>query len=160
MHWETVSHSHSDTVACGRLLGKAVPPGSVIALDGDLGAGKTCFVKGLAQGINQTDPDEVTSPTFTILQEYGGRVPLYHFDAYRLAGPGDLESIGFDEYLGGRGVAVIEWADNLGAAIPRECLRVRISVVDGTTRRIAFSARGDAHVAALARLRQACEGGF
>jgi tRNA threonylcarbamoyladenosine biosynthesis protein TsaE len=158
MRWEMESHSHAETVTCARTLGRLLGPGCVIGLDGDLGAGKTCFVKGLAQGINQTDPDDVTSPTFTILQEYGGRIPLYHFDLYRLAGADDLDGIGFDEYLGGRGIAAIEWAESISGALPRDCLRVRITVVDDLIRRISFIARGAVYADVLERFRHAVEG--
>ncbi len=107
----------SSSASC---LGAQLSAGCVIGLVGDLGAGKTCFIKGLAEGLNNTPASEVTSPTFTILQEYPGPVPLYHFDAYRLSGSHDLEAIGFEDYVGTDGVAVIEWADRISDALPEK----------------------------------------
>ena len=102
-----LSGSSSETVRRGGTLGACLAAGSVVGLTGDLGAGKTCFIKGIAAGLNNTPESDVTSPTFTILQEYPGPVPLYHFDAYRLSGSADLEAIGFEDYVSGDGVAVM-----------------------------------------------------
>ena len=98
--------------------------GDVILLVGGLGAGKTQFVKGLAKGMGLTAP--VTSPTFTLMQVYPGDTPLYHFDLYRLRSSAELAAIGFDEYIGREGVAVIEWPDLFPDAMPDECLRIDI----------------------------------
>ena len=119
--------------------------GSVIGLVGDLGAGKTCFIKGVACGISNTDENEVTSPTFTILQEYGGEVPLYHFDAYRLSGVEDLEDIGFDDYIGGSGVTVVEWADRISSAFPEDYLLINVDILGENKRSFVFSASGLKH---------------
>lgn len=137
------SSPHSSrTVDLGRRLGSCLEAGCVIGLIGELGAGKTCFIKGLAEGLNNTPADEVTSPTFTILQEYPGAVPLYHFDAYRLGGSGDLEAIGFDEYIGTDGVAVIEWADRISDALPEEMLKIVIEQPSENERLFACRASG------------------
>lgn len=129
------TETHEESVRAGRLLGKVLDAGCVIGLTGDLGAGKTCFVKGLANGLNDVNENDVTSPTFTILQVYDGRVPLYHFDAYRLAGTEGLVDIGFDEYIDGNGVSVIEWADNILEAFPPDRMIIDIRLKQGGHRR-------------------------
>jgi len=113
----TISHSAEETIACGHTLAATLRRGDVLALCGDLGAGKTHFVKGLASGLGTSTP--VTSPTFTLIHEYpGGRLPLYHFDFYRLDDEDEALKIGLDEYLDGDGVCVIEWADKFPALLP------------------------------------------
>jgi len=120
------SATHADTVRLGRLLAGLLQPGMVIALIGDLGAGKTTLVKGIASGLLNIDEREVTSPTFTIVQEYSGAMPLYHVDAYRLDSALDLEAVGFEDYIDGNGVTVIEWADRITDALPPETLTISI----------------------------------
>jgi tRNA threonylcarbamoyladenosine biosynthesis protein TsaE len=120
------SATHADTVRLGRLLAGLLRPGMVIALVGDLGAGKTTLVKGIASGLLNIDEREVTSPTFTIVQEYSGAMPLYHVDAYRLDSALDLEAVGFEDYIDGNGVTVIEWADRITDALPPETLTISI----------------------------------
>jgi tRNA threonylcarbamoyladenosine biosynthesis protein TsaE len=149
------SRSSSSTVAQGKLLGAHLRAGCVIGLVGELGAGKTCFIKGIAEGLNNTPESEVTSPTFTILQEYPGPVPLYHFDAYRLSGSNDLEAIGFEDYIGADGIAVIEWADRIQDALPDEALLITIEAVSENERRFICRARGTHHCALLASFRAA-----
>jgi tRNA threonylcarbamoyladenosine biosynthesis protein TsaE len=113
----TISQSADETVACGRAQASLLRRGDVLALCGDLGAGKTHFVKGLAAALG-TDA-AVTSPTFTLIHEYpGGRLPLYHFDFYRLNDEDEALKIGLDEYLDGDGVCVIEWADKFKKLLP------------------------------------------
>ena len=116
---------------------------------GDLGAGKTCFVKGLANGLNDVPEIEVTSPTFTILQAYEGAVPLYHFDAYRLEGIEDLGNIGFEDYVYGQGVSVIEWVDKIREALPEEHLLIEIELKADENRYFKCSAEGAKHEAVL-----------
>jgi tRNA threonylcarbamoyladenosine biosynthesis protein TsaE len=121
----------------GRKLSENLVPGSVIALEGDLGAGKTTLTRAIADGLGVTDP--VTSPTFTIINEYGGgRLPLYHFDVYRLAGPGvydALDDIGWEEYFYGKGVCIVEWADEIQDVLPPDAVRIRLSGTDSPSRR-------------------------
>ena len=114
-----ISKSPEDTFALGKQIGESVAPGSVLTLVGDLGVGKTVFTQGLAAGLGISDA--VNSPTFTIVQEYEtGRIPLYHFDVYRLADPEELEEIGYEEYFFGEGVCLIEWPSRIEELIP-EC---------------------------------------
>ena len=113
----TISASADETIALGRTVAAALRRGDVLALCGDLGAGKTHFVKGLAAGLGTSA--SVTSPTFTLLHEYpGGRLPLFHFDFYRLDHADEALKIGLDEYLDGDGACVIEWADKFPALLP------------------------------------------
>lgn len=119
------SDSPEQTLQIGRMLGESAVPGEVYALDGDLGVGKTVFTKGFAEGLGIEEP--VSSPTFTILQIYeDGRIPLYHFDAYRIEEPEEMEEIGFDEYVDGDGVCLIEWAGRIEELLPRDTRIVHI----------------------------------
>lgn len=123
------SNSPEDTYELGRTMGESITPGSVIALDGDLGAGKTLFTQGLAAGLGITEP--VNSPTFTIMQIYeSGRLPLYHFDVYRIDDPYEMEEVGFDDFIYGDGVSVIEWPDRIAELmdqIPDPYTEIRIT---------------------------------
>jgi len=119
------SFSPEDTFALGVKLGAEARPGQIYMLNGDLGVGKTVFTQGLARGLHIDEP--VSSPTFTILQEYeSGRLPLYHFDVYRLGEPEELEEIGCDDYFFGNGVCLIEWANLIQELIPVDRCLVRI----------------------------------
>ena len=110
------TNSPMETEAIGAALGKILPPGSVIAYRGDLGAGKTAFTRGLARGLGCTEI--VTSPTYTIVNEYlGGRIPLFHFDMYRLRSSDDLFDIGWDDYLERGGICAVEWSENVDDAM-------------------------------------------
>lgn len=128
--------SVEETMALGRRLTETLSPGAVVALDGDLGAGKTHLVKGIAAGLG-IPPETVRSPTFTILHAYDeGRLPLYHFDAYRIGDPSEFEAIGFEEYAYGEGVTVIEWASRVENLLPSDVLRLRLTHVSAHERRI------------------------
>jgi tRNA threonylcarbamoyladenosine biosynthesis protein TsaE len=129
------THSPAETEAVGRRLAEQLQPGDVVALTGELGAGKTCLVKGIAAGLGIAET--VTSPTFTIIHEYGGgRLPLYHVDLYRLDTPEQALAVGIEDYLTGNGITVIEWAEKIEPLLPARALRVRISISDDTARRI------------------------
>ena len=111
-----ITNSPQETEALGQKLGQKLPAGTVIAYRGDLGAGKTAFTRGLARGLGIQDP--VTSPTYTIVNEYlGGRVPLFHFDMYRLHSADDLFDIGWDDYLERQGICAVEWSENVAEAL-------------------------------------------
>jgi len=130
----TISHSAEETAAFGRSLAVSLRKGDVLALCGDLGAGKTHFVKGVADGLGAGDV--VTSPTFTLIHEYvGGRLPLFHFDFYRLEDEDEALKIGLEEYLEGDGVCAIEWAEKFPALLPAETRWFRFSH-SGDDRRI------------------------
>ena len=119
------SHSPDETLEIGRRMGEEARAGEVYALAGDLGVGKTVFTKGFAQGLGIDEA--VSSPTFTILQIYeGGRLPLYHFDVYRIEEPKEMEEIGLDEYLDGDGVCLIEWAGRIADLLPEDVIIIRI----------------------------------
>ncbi len=132
MTYET--NSPEETERVGEALGRIVRPGTVIAYRGDLGAGKTAFTRGLARGLGYAEP--VTSPTYTIVNEYlGGRLPLFHFDMYRLRSAEDLWDIGWEDYLDRGGVCCVEWSENVAEALENP-LTISIEKLGDTTRRI------------------------
>ncbi len=131
---EYLTNSEAATQALGRRLGERLAPGAVVAFTGDLGAGKTAFTRGLAEGLGITD--RVTSPTFTIVNEYeGGRLPLFHFDLYRLGSSEELFEIGWEDYLSRGGVCAVEWSENAADALEEDAVRVDIRRGDGEDRR-------------------------
>lgn len=122
---ELLSHSPEDTEDIGARLAEQLEPGAVVAFTGDLGAGKTAFTRGLARGLGI--PDRITSPTFTIVNEYeGGRLPLFHFDMYRLGSADELFDIGWEDYLRRGGVCAVEWSENITDALEEDAVRVDI----------------------------------
>ena len=138
MHY--VTQSPAETENLGAALAERLQPGTVIAYTGDLGAGKTAFTRGLARGLGYREP--VTSPTYTIVNEYlGGRLPLFHFDMYRLASSDDLWDIGWEDYLERGGVCAVEWSENVSDAM-EGAVRVSIAKVDDDTRDIAIEGGG------------------
>ena len=122
---EYMSHSPEETEHIGEMLGKRLSGGTVLALRGGLGMGKTAFTRGLARGLGYTG--RVTSPTFTIVNEYDGATPLFHFDLYRLDGEDDLFDIGWDDYLARGGVCAVEWSERIDSALPPDTLIVSIA---------------------------------
>lgn len=137
------------THALGARLGECLAAGDVVELDGDLGAGKTLLTKGIAAGLGVSEP--VTSPTFAIVQEYEGRVPLFHLDAYRLDTAADLVGVGFDDIVDAGGVVVIEWGERVAAALPERRLVVRLRVGDADDERVLeLEPHGDGWDAAVA----------
>ncbi len=136
------SYSEAETEAVGEALGQTVAPGTVVAFTGDLGAGKTAFTRGLARGLGYQG--RVTSPTFTVVNEYvGGRLPLFHFDMYRLGGSDELFDIGWEEYLRRGGVCAVEWSENVSDALVSP-LRVDIHRGDGDSERVITVTGGEA----------------
>ena len=122
---ELLSHSPEETEDIGARLAEQLEPGAVVAFTGDLGAGKTAFTRGLARGLGV--PDRITSPTFTIVNEYeGGRLPLFHFDMYRLGSADELFDIGWEDYLRRGGVCAVEWSENIADALEEDAVRVDI----------------------------------
>ena len=131
---EFLTNSPEETEAIGKRLGQALKPGAVIAYQGDLGAGKTAFTRGVALGLGAKE--QVTSPTYTIVNEYlGGRLPLFHFDMYRLASSDDLWDIGWEDYLERGGVCAVEWSENVDDAM-ENAIWVTIHKTGETSRRI------------------------
>ncbi|HJZ57691.1 MAG TPA: tRNA (adenosine(37)-N6)-threonylcarbamoyltransferase complex ATPase subunit type 1 TsaE [Gemmataceae bacterium] len=141
------------TEAFGRRLGEMLFPGAVVALVGQLGAGKTHLARAVAEGLGVKNPVAVNSPTFVLIQEYPARLPIYHFDAYRLSGPREFAELGVDEYFRGDGVCLVEWADRVAEALPPERLTLTLSVTGPTSRRVEAVARGSAYEAVLSELR-------
>jgi tRNA threonylcarbamoyladenosine biosynthesis protein TsaE len=119
--------SLADTLSFGRLLGQAAQSGDVICLDGDLGAGKTTLTQAIALGLEVPAGDYVTSPSFAILHEYHGRLPLYHMDFYRLTDSADIEDLGLDEYFFLSGLAVLEWCERAGDLVPTTRLKITMT---------------------------------
>lgn len=137
------------TEALGRRLGALLFPGAVVALVGPMGAGKTHLTRAVAEGLDVRNPAAVNSPTFVLIQEYAARLPIYHFDAYRLSGAREFAELGADEYLRGDGVCLVEWADKVEVTLPAEHLRVEIEVVDSDCRRFHFRATGERYESLL-----------
>lgn len=135
--------SADETFELARRLAAKLKPGAVIALEGELGAGKTRFVQGLAAGLGVPDTVFVRSPTFALLNDYrGGRLPLYHFDFYRLGAEQELAEIGVEEYLYGEGICAIEWADLFPAAIPPHAVHISFEISGDDERTITFEKHG------------------
>lgn len=129
-----VTNSPAETEALGQRLAERLQPGDVIAYTGDLGAGKTAFTRGLARGLGITE--RITSPTFTIVNEYqGGRLPLFHFDMYRLGSSDELYEIGWEDYLARGGVCAVEWSEIVADALEEDCIRVDIRQGDTENQR-------------------------
>ena len=119
------STSAEMTAELGRKIGKALNPGDIICIDGNLGVGKTVFTQGVAEGLGITE--SVCSPTFTLVQEYReGRIPLYHFDVYRISGPWDMDDLGYEEYFYGDGVCMIEWGSMIDELLPANTIFIKI----------------------------------
>ncbi|MBM6925163.1 tRNA (adenosine(37)-N6)-threonylcarbamoyltransferase complex ATPase subunit type 1 TsaE [Pseudoflavonifractor phocaeensis] len=132
---EIITNSSAETEAVGAALAEGLEPGAVIAFTGDLGAGKTAFTRGLARGLGVEE--RITSPTFTIVNEYdGGRLPLFHFDMYRLASAEELFDIGWEDYLARGGVCAVEWSENIQEALEEGTIRVDIRRGDHDDQRI------------------------
>lgn len=134
------SHSPEDSRSLARKLGEKAFPGAVLALWGDMGAGKTAFVHGLCQGMGLEDT--VSSPTFALVHEHEGEIPLYHFDLYRLSDEDELETVGVEEYWYGRGLSAIEWPQLAGSRLPEERLDVNIEITDFEERTFTLVPRG------------------
>lgn len=141
-----ISRSVGDTIRLGKIIAKNLKKGDIICLFGDLGSGKTVLTKGIAMGLGIRG-ENVISPSFVLIRRhYQGRMPLYHFDLYRLKGPGDIVSLGCEEYFYGEGAAVIEWAERLKFLLPENFLKIELSFKSLTRRSIKLSARGRRYI--------------
>ena len=132
---EYLSKSVKDTLKIAESYAKTLKKGDVVLLNGEMGAGKTAFTKGLAKGLNIKD--EITSPTYAYMNDYGGK--LYHYDCYRLSSGEDAEALGLTDYFYGKGVCLIEWSQNIADVLPENCKRVKIEKIGDEQRRITFS---------------------
>jgi tRNA threonylcarbamoyladenosine biosynthesis protein TsaE len=136
---EIITNSSSQTQKLGQLLGSLLKGGEIIGFEGELGAGKTCFIQGLAKGLGITEDQYVRSPTFTLINEYKGNIPLYHFDLYRLCNVDEIIALGYEEYFNGHGVCAIEWADKLGPIRPARMINVSLMITGPNSRSLHFS---------------------
>ena len=143
--------SPEETRALGERLGRVLEAGDVVALEGELGAGKTCFVQGLARGAGVPAERRISSPTFTIVNEHRGRFALYHVDLYRLEEARELEEVGLREYLEGGGVAVVEWFDRFPDWKPPDRIDLKITITGDESRRIEAQASGASSAARLSQ---------
>jgi tRNA threonylcarbamoyladenosine biosynthesis protein TsaE len=148
-----ISHSEAQTRRLGARLAAFLTPGDVLALQGDLGSGKTRWVQGVCQGLGVTGP--VNSPTFTLVNEYQGRCLVYHIDLYRLEDGPELLTFGLEEYLYGPGVSLIEWAERAAALLPEERLTAEFHHLGETKRRIVLQANGPRFLTVLASFKEA-----
>lgn len=143
-----------ETLKIGHSLARHLKKGDILCLIGELGSGKTVLTKGIASGLGIAEKD-VISPSFVIIRALqNGRIPLYHFDLYRLKGPEDILPLGYQEYLYDEGVTVIEWAQRLGKLLPEECLKIRISGIKENRRLLEFSATGERYKELLKKLHE------
>jgi tRNA threonylcarbamoyladenosine biosynthesis protein TsaE len=139
-HIPLISNSPEDTLAIARALGEALRPGDVVGLTGELGAGKTLFCKGVGEALG-IPPDRILSPTFTIVTEHAGPVPLTHIDVYRLSGALEADEIGMRELLSGDGVCLVEWAEKITELLPTDCIQVIFIILGDDRREIAVAAQ-------------------
>ena len=143
--YETTTHSPEETILFAQKVGSLLKGGDVIAYKGSMGAGKTTFTRGLAVGMGL--PDEVISPTFALVNEYRGKITLYHFDMYRIENADDLETTGFYDYMSDDNVLAIEWSENILDCLPRVTIFITITRIDEDTREITIE--GDRRFEAL-----------
>lgn len=141
--WSFSTRSARQTMSWGSRLGRLLKGGEIIALIGELGAGKTCFVRGVANGLEVGKEAWIRSPSFTLINEYQGRLPVYHIDLYRVEGRAQLEGLNLREYLYADGASLIEWFEHLPAGEVDEYLEVRIAYVNGAKRELTFTSHGE-----------------
>ena len=136
------THSPEETQAIGEQFGQTLKPGDVIALIGDLGAGKTCLTQGIARGVGIPTDQVVNSPSYTLINEYEGEIPIYHIDLYRLQHHDEIIELGLEEYLEGDGICIIEWAERMLEMLPEHYIRMQIRWEDESTRTIELRCSG------------------
>jgi tRNA threonylcarbamoyladenosine biosynthesis protein TsaE len=134
--------STSETIQIGKSIGSLLRPGDVVALEGELGAGKTQFIKGLAEGAGVGKSTYVSSPSFTLINEYPGRVPFYHVDLFRLQQEKEAEELGLEDYFQGGGITAVEWADKIPSLLPKETLLIHIAYTGKYTRSLEITGKG------------------
>lgn len=137
------SQSREETIKLGQVLGEVLEGGDIIALIGDLGTGKTIFAKGVVKGLGGNDADEVTSPSFVLMNQYQGRVPVYHLDLYRLEEERELNDLGWEEFAFSTGVTLIEWAEKIIPFLPSDYIEVNFQWLDQNTRELTFVGHGE-----------------
>jgi tRNA threonylcarbamoyladenosine biosynthesis protein TsaE len=135
--------STSETIRIGKRIGSLLLTGDIVAFVGELGTGKTQFIKGLAAGVGVENTKYISSPSFTLINEYRGKTPFYHIDLYRLKTEEEAEELGLEEYVGGEGITAIEWADRIPSLLPRELLWIQIRYTGKQTRSIEILGQGD-----------------
>lgn len=143
MTGSVITEKPEETIDLGRLFASCLRPGDIVALRGELGTGKTCFTKGIGRGLQVPERYVISSPSFTIVNEYPGRVPLYHLDVYRFSGGDELMGIGYEEYFFGPGVTVIEWADKVMNLISPDAFVIDFFYMDDKRRHIFLSGPDD-----------------
>lgn len=134
--------SATETINLGKRIGKLLQAGDVVALIGRLGSGKTTLTQGLARGLGVKRKDYVTSPSFTLIKEHKGRIPIYHIDLYRIDNIKEIFNLGYEEYFYGEGVAIIEWADKIRKLLPREVLIINLEIIGENRRKIELAPKG------------------
>ena len=152
--WRVKTKNPDQTMHLGRLCGELLPQGSVVALIGDLGTGKTVFAKGVAKGLGVIDEQEITSPSFVLVNEYQGRWPVYHVDLYRLHRVREVEDLGWDELISSSGVALIEWAQKVLPLLPKERMEVHFEWLNAVERKLMLVGRGEAARESVRSLRE------
>lgn len=131
-----VTHSPEETFSFGRQFATSLGPGDIVGLTGGLGAGKTCLIQGICRGLG-IEKHDVVSPTFILINEYQGRFPVYHFDFYRVNRPEELLNLGFEDYLDGSGICLIEWADRMkNSLLPLDWVEINLTIIEQNTREI------------------------
>jgi tRNA threonylcarbamoyladenosine biosynthesis protein TsaE len=138
---QIITGSANETFVFARRIGEKLREGDILALSGELGSGKTCFTAGLARGLGVSENYQITSPTFTLINEYPAKCKLYHFDVYRLNDYSDMEDLGYDEYFAGHGVVVIEWAEKIAQIIPEAAIFIKFEYIDENKRKITITGR-------------------
>ncbi len=151
-----VLDSPEKTLLLGTALGRIAEPGQVITLGGGLGAGKTALTQAIGAGLEVPETCYITSPTFSLLHEYPGRIPLFHMDLYRLSSEEEIEELGFTDYIYSNGLTVIEWPDRLGTLLPGDRLHIDLEILSDTSRKARLETHGQNHEKLLVDLLKAC----
>ncbi len=139
------TRSAKETIELGKRVGKLLQAGDVVALIGRLGSGKTTLTQGLARGLEVKKKNYITSPSFTLIKEYKGRIPTYHIDLYRIDNIKEVYNLGYEEYFYGEGVTIIEWADKIKKLLPKEGLIINLEIIDENRRKIEFVPKGKSY---------------